>query len=131
MALADRIEPAAVRTGALVAISLCLPVALAAQLIVDDSDNSQPPIVYLLYIAVLVGFATGGFAAAKRTTESPYASGAVAALVAFVAIQAVGIVARLIDGDPIRVVLIVTNALLAYGCGLLGAAVDVRQRTSR
>lgn len=124
----DRLDWAAVRTGALVAVALCLPVALVAQLIVDDNADSQPPIVYVLYIAVLIGFATGGFAAAKRTTESPYSSGAVAALAAFVAIQAVGIVARLIDGDPIRFVLIVTNALLAYGCGLLGAAVDVRQR---
>jgi hypothetical protein len=111
-----------------VAISLCLPIAIIAELIVDEDANDQPPIVYLLYLAVLLGFATGGFAAAKRTMESPYSSGAIAALAGFVTIQLAGVVVRAVQGDSIRVVLIVTNGLLAYGCGLFGAAVEVRQR---
>jgi putative membrane protein (TIGR04086 family) len=124
----SRIEWPAVRVGALVSIVICLPVALLAQAIVDEGDTEQPPIVYVLYVAVLIGFVIGGWFAAKRATESPYSAGAVAALAGFVAIQTVGVIARLIDGDPIRVVLIVTNGLLAYGCGLLGAAIVVRQR---
>ncbi|MEA3019069.1 MAG: hypothetical protein QOI47_593 [Actinomycetota bacterium] len=120
----------AIRAGALVSIAICLPAALVAQAIVDEQANSQPTIVYVLYVAVLAGFVAGGWVAAKRSDESPYSSGAVAALGGFVAIQAVGIVARIVGGDSIRIVLIVTNALLAYGCGLLGAAAVARTRSS-
>ena len=125
----DRFDWPAIRTGALVAIAICLPVALVAEAIVDQDDDSQPPIVFVLYLAVLVGFVVGGWFAAKRASESPYSSGALAALAAFVAIQAVGIVARLVDGDDIRVTLIVTNGLLAYGCGLLGGGLEARRST--
>lgn len=118
----------AVRAGALVAIAICLPTALVSQAIVDEDADSQPAIVYVLYVLVLLGFVVGGWVAAKRTTESPYTSGAVAALAAFVAIQALGVVARLIDGDDIRITLIVTNGLLAYGAGLLGGGFVARRQ---
>ena len=125
--MSGRVDWPAVRAGALVAVGICLPVALVAEAIVDERDDSQPPIVFVLYAAVLVGFAVGGWFAARRTADSPYSSGALAALLAFAAIQAVGVVARLIDGDDIRVTLIVTNALLAYGAGLLGAGIEARR----
>jgi putative membrane protein (TIGR04086 family) len=126
-----RLDWPAIRTGALVSIAICLPLALLSQAIVDEDADTQPPVVYLLYLGILAGFVVGGALAAKRTTESPYTSGAVAALGAFLLIQLAGVVARLVDGDDIRVTLIVTNALLAYGAGLLGAGfVARRQRTT-
>ena len=123
----SRVDWQAVRTGAAASIAICLPAALVAQVLADQGDDDQPPVVYLLYVAVLIGFAVGGWVAAKRATGTPYTSGAVAALCGFVAIQAVGVVVRVIDGDPIRVVLIATNGLLAYGCGLLGAGASSRR----
>lgn len=125
-----RLDWTAVRSGALVCVAICLPIALVSQLIVEEGDENPSGIVYVLYLAILVGFIVGGWVAARRTARTPYASGAVAALCGFAAIQAAGIVARLIDGDEIRVVLIVTNGLLAYGAGLLGAGIAARRRVA-
>lgn len=124
----SRVDWVAVRHGALVSIAICMPIALLSQVLVDQSDDDQPPLVYVLYAAVLLGFVAGGWVAGRRAAATPYTSGAVAALCGFVAIQAVGVVARLIDGDTIRVVLIVTNGLLAYGAGLLGAGIASLRR---
>jgi hypothetical protein len=118
----------AVRAGALVAIAICLPIALLQQVLVDTDDANPSGVVYLLYLAILVGFVLGGWQAGKRATGTPYTSGAVAALCGFIAIQTAGVIARLIDGDEIRVVLIVTNGLLAYGAGLLGAGIAARRQ---
>jgi predicted permease len=126
----SRIDADAVRAGAVAAGAICLPLAIIAQLVSGGDDSDQPPIVLVLYIAVLVGFVIGGRVAALRSTESPYSSGAVAALLAFVAIQAVGIVTNALRGDEIRFANIVFNAMLAYGCGLLGAGMVVRRRTA-
>ena len=81
----------------------------------------------VLFLGVLVGFASGGYAAAQRTLTTPYTAGAVSALLAFVAIQAAGIVTNVARGDDVEWTLIVFNGLLAYGAGLLGAAVATKQ----
>jgi putative membrane protein (TIGR04086 family) len=119
----------AVRVGALVAIAICLPVSIVGAIVVD-SDKSDPGSgSALFYVAVLVGFAIGGWAAAKRSVELPYSSGAISAMCAFVVIAVVSIVANAIEGDEIRVVSLVANAFLAYGAGLLGAAIVARSRS--
>jgi hypothetical protein len=125
-----RVDGPAVRAGALAAGAICLPLAIVAQLVSGGDDTDQPPIVLVLYIAVLVGFVVGGRVAALRSTESPYSSGAVAALLAFVVIQAVGIVTNAVRGDDIGIANIVFNAMLAYGCGLLGAGMVARRRAA-
>jgi hypothetical protein len=124
----SRIEWPAVRAGALVAIAICLPIAIVAQVAAGGDDTDQPPIVLVLYIAVLLGFVIGGRFAAAKSTVSPYSNGGVAALCGFVAIQAVGIISNAVRGDSIGVANIVFNGLLAYGCGLLGAGMIVRRQ---
>ena len=123
-----RVEWPAVRVGALVAIAICLPLAIVAQVLAGGDDNDQPPAILILYIAVLVGFVVAGRVAAARAPETPFASGGVAALVAFAAIQAIGIISNAVRGDSIGIVNIVFNAMLAYGCGLLGAGMIVRRQ---
>jgi putative membrane protein (TIGR04086 family) len=124
----NRIEWPAVRAGALAGIMWCVPAALLASVLAGDGEGDTPAIVLVLYVVVLLGLAFGGWVAARRSTESPYTSGAFAALVAFVAIQAVGIVTNALRDDAVSIAGIVFNGLLAYGCGLLGAAVVVRER---
>lgn len=127
MADLSKVDWTAVRSGALVAIAICLPFALVSQVLAGDGEGNPSGIVYLLYFAVLAGFVIGGFVAGQRASGTPYTSGAVAALCGFVAIQTAGVIVRLVDGDEIRIVLIVTNALLAYGAGLLGAGIASRR----
>jgi uncharacterized spore protein YtfJ len=122
----SKIDRAAVRAGAFVAISVCLPVAVLGKLLVKHPDSSAwTPVVF---VAVMLGFATGGWVSAQRTRETPYASAGMGALLAFVVIEIASIVSLLIRDKEIQAVLIVANAFFAYAAGLFGAAVEVRQR---
>ena len=123
----SRFDWPAIRAGALVAIALCLPLAVLAEVLSGDDDEGGG-LVLLLFVGVLIGFASGGYAAAQRTLTTPFTAGAVAALLAFVAIQGVGIVTNVARGDEVEWALIVFNGLLAYGAGLLGAGVASRRR---
>ena len=122
----NRFDWPAIRTGALVAIAVCLPLAVLAEVVAGDDDEGGA-LVLLLFVGVLVGFASGGYAAAQRTLTTPYTAGAIAALCAFVAIQAAGVITNLARGDDIEWALVVFNGLLAYGAGLLGAGVASRR----
>lgn len=116
----------AVLKGMAVSIVVCLPLALLSQAIADSTDDDPSRWAFLLYLGVLLGFALGGFVTGRAAREYPYTNGAVAALAAFVVIQGVGIVVRLVGGDPIHVVAAVFNGLVAYGCGLTGALAGAR-----
>lgn len=118
------VDRAAVVRGALVATAICLPLAIVAQQVVDPDDGTA--LAPLLFLAVLVGFAVGGFVAARQATGAPFTNGGVAALLAFVAIQGVALVVRLVDGDPPSATTLVFNALLAFACGLAGGALAGR-----
>ncbi len=120
----EMVDTAAVGRGALVAIVICLPLALLGRQLVDPDDGSV--LTPLLFVAVLTGFAVGGFVAARRATGAPFTNGGVAALLAYVAIQGVGLVVRLVDGDPPSAATLVFNALLAFACGLAGGALAGR-----
>ena len=125
----ERIEWPAVRAGAFAGICIALPLAIVAQLVVGDDSESVPPLGWLLYFGVVFCLVFTGWVAARQAGETPYVTGAVAALATFVAVQAIGIISVSIRGDDISFVSIVFNGLLAYGCGLLGAAIVVKQRS--
>ena len=126
--LSERVEWPAVRAGALAGVCIALPLAILAQLVVGDDNDSVPLLGWVLYLAVLFCLVFTGWVASRQAGETPYATGAVAALATFVAVQAIGVISVSIRGDGISVPSIVFNALLAYGCGLLGAAIVVKQR---
>lgn len=116
----------AVRAGAIVAIAICLPVSIVGKVLVDDPERSSAtPIVFL---AVLAGFAVGGYVAAKRTLDSPYTTALVSSLVAFVLIEVVSVVSLALRDKEVDLVVIISNAFFAYASGLLGAAIVARSR---
>ncbi len=122
------LQPAALAFGAAVAVAIAVPAQLIGQVVVaDDADG----LLFAVYVLVLVGFAVGGAAAARRAPDAPLSNAAVAALAAFAAVQAVGVALRLARGDDIPVLAVVFNGLLAYGAGLLGGAVAGRRRPDR
>ena len=119
------LEWPAVRAGALVAIAICLPIAIVANVLIDDDESGATTV---FFVAVLAGFAVGGWVAARRAVETPYSSAGVSGLVAFAAIEAVAIVSLALRDEPIEVVVIVANAFFAYGAAMLGAAIVARRR---
>jgi putative membrane protein (TIGR04086 family) len=122
------VERESVLKGMAVAIVICLPLALIADAISNEDNPSRWTIP--LYFGVLVGFAIGGFVAARSAHDYPYTNGAVAALGAYVVIQGVGIIVRLAGDDPVHYVGVVFNALLAYGSGLTGGVAGARGNRS-
>ena len=119
------VEWPAVRAGALVAIAICLPIAIVANVLIDDDESGATTV---FFVAVLAGFAVGGWVAARRAVETPYSSAGISGLAAFAAIEAVAIVSLALRDEPIEVVVIVANAFFAYGAAMLGAAIVARRR---
>lgn len=124
----QQVEWAAVRAGTITAIAICLPVSIIGKLLVDDPERSSA--TPLVFIAVLGGFAVGGWVAAKRSLESPYTAALVSSLAAFVLIEVVSVVSLAIRDKDVDAVVIISNAFFAYASGLLGAAVVARSRNS-
>ena len=122
----QEVDWTAVRAGAIAAIAICLPVSIVGKVLVDDPEHSSAtPIVVL---AVLAGFAIGGYVSAKRTLDSPYTTALFSSLVAFVLIEIVSVISLALRDREIDVVVIISNAFFAYASGLLGAAVVARSR---
>ena len=109
--MSDAIVPAAVLRGAVVAVVVCLPLALLTDLVV----------------VVLIGFALAGWVAGRAAPQYPYTNGAIAALGGFVVIQGAIVVEHLVDDESIGWGKIVGSALLASGAGMTGGLLAERR----
>ena len=114
----------AVGSGALAALAIAAPAALIAQAIDSVSDSGWSAV---LVPVILVGFGVGGYVAAQRSATAPYANGAFAAAAAFVVVQVIGIVRRVIADESLRWGAYLFNAFLAACVGALGAIVASRR----
>lgn len=121
------IDRRAVVAGGLTAGMVALPAALLGRLAVGDGDTGN--FVFPFVVAVLAGFAAGGWVAARRAPERPLTNAGVAAVAAFAVIQGVGIVRRLAAGDPVSVPSIALAGVLAYAAGLLGGLAAANRRS--
>ncbi|HEX9993808.1 MAG TPA: hypothetical protein VGB14_12840 [Acidimicrobiales bacterium] len=121
------VDGRAVLLGAATALLVCVPAAVIGQVLTDRESDA----VVLPFLAVLLGLAAGGYAAARSAAAAPYTNAALAALAAFVLVQAVGVVLRVVRDDPIRVTQMVFSALIAYASGLLGGVVAVSRGARR
>lgn len=121
----SQLEWPAIRAGALTAIAICLPMAIVANVLIDDEESAATTV---FFVAVLAGFAIGGWVAAKRSIDTPYSSAGVSGLVAFAAIEVVTVVSLALRDETINVIVIVANAFFAYGAAMLGAAIVSRTR---
>ncbi len=131
--ITDLVHPRAVAIGAAVALAICVPTAILAQVLdqagtVDD-DSSW---LLVLFVVILVGMATGGYVAAQRRLDAPLTNGAVAALSAYLLVQTLGAIRLLASGDTVTWVAIPFFALLASAAGIAGGLVaDRRARQPR
>lgn len=123
-----RLDPRAVLAGAAVSLVIAVPPAVLAQIQSDRDALEGSNWVLALFAVVLMAFIAGGYVSAKRAEGEPLTNGAVAALLAYLLVQGVGIIRRLADGDEIRWLGIVFAALLAASCGTVGAIVATARR---
>ena len=118
------LDARAIGAGALVALAITVPVGIAARVLdardVLDVDSSW---VFAFLALIVVGLGLGGYIAARRQPAAPLANGAVAALVALVVVQLIGIVRQLADGEDVRWLAVVFAAVLAGACGVVGGLV--------
>ncbi len=114
--------------GTLTALAVIVPVTLLGELVGAGDEDTN--LVFAFLVPVLIGFGAGAYVAARRAVAGPLTNGALAAVAAFVVVQGVGLVRRLVAGEPISLASIAFAALLAYSCGLVGAAIAMRRRPS-
>ena len=131
--ISELVHPRAVAVGAGVALAICVPAAILAQVLdqagsVDD-DSSW---LLVLFGVILVGMGVGGFVAAERRLDAPLTNGAVAALAAYLLVQTIGAVRLLASGDDVTWAAIPFFALLSAAAGMTGGLVaDHRARRPR
>lgn len=128
-----RLSPgAALWRGTITALVLVVPAAILNQLLIDAGDIEPLSVFALFFWAlILLGGAAGGWAVIRLSPEADLRHAAAAAALAYVLIQTVGAVRRLIDGDEIGWVAYPMLALLMATCGMLGGMLARRwQRSS-
>ncbi|HEX4901988.1 MAG TPA: hypothetical protein VFV42_04205 [Acidimicrobiales bacterium] len=131
--ISDLVSPRAVAVGAGIALAICVPAAILAQVLDEagsvDDDSSW---LLVLFAVILVGMGIGGHAAAVRRLDAPLTNGAVAALAAYLLVQGIGAVRLLASGDDVTWAAIPFFALLSASAGMAGALVaDHRARRPR
>ena len=123
-----RLDWRAIGAGAAIALMVAVPAALIGELLLgDDPPDEQSPLVFVFVALILLGCLAGGYTAGARRPDMPLTHGAMAALSAYVAVQAVGVVLVAARGDDIRVVAIIFNALLSASVGVLGGLLANRR----
>ncbi len=116
----------AVRRGALVCLLIAAPAAVVSRLLADDDGGTdQSNWVFVALLAIVVAYLVGGAIAGGRTPAAPFVNGAAATFSAFIVVQVIGGVVRLIQGDGLSPVGIVFNGLLAATIGVVGAGIGV------
>lgn len=131
--IGELVHPRAVAVGAGVALAICVPAAILAQVLdragTIDDDSSW---LLVLFVVILLGMGIGGYVAAVRRLDAPLTNGAVAALSAYLLVQTIGAVRLLAAGDDVTWAAIPFFALLAAAAGMAGGLVaDRRARTPR
>ncbi|MFP5321120.1 MAG: hypothetical protein ACLGIC_04650 [Acidimicrobiia bacterium] len=131
--LGDLVSAKAVAIGAGVALAVCVPAALLAQVLDDagtvDDDSSW---LLVLFGVILLGMGAGGYVAAVQRLDAPLTNGALAALAAYLIVQGIGAIRLLASGDDVTWVAIPFFALLSASAGMAGGLVaDHRARHPR
>jgi putative membrane protein (TIGR04086 family) len=132
-AMLPRLERRSILTGAAITIGLAVPPALIGVVISDDDSMEGSPWVPFLFAWIVLAFLVGGLVAARSQPHAPLAHGALAALLAYVLVQGVGVIRHLITNEDVKWVSIAFAALLASSTGTVGGMVAnwLRVRRSR
>jgi putative membrane protein (TIGR04086 family) len=124
------LDRAALVTGIIVSLLICVPAALIGQSLDDASSSDNPSTaVSLLAIVVLAGLVVGATVAArKQTLDAPIVHGMVAAIVTFVLVQGIGVLRRFATSEDISWSRVLSSALLSMVAGTVGGLIGGRLR---
>ena len=122
-AMLPHLERRSILLGAGLTIALAVPPAVIGVLLSEDDSMEGSPWVPVLFAWIVGSFLVGGFVAARSQPHAPLAHGALAALVAFVVVQGVGVIRHLVAGEDVKWFSIVFAALLASSTGTVGGIV--------
>lgn len=128
----DGLDWRVVAGGALLAIAVTVPVAVAAAILGgDDADGEGSSLWPVAVVALFAGFALAGNFAARRRPEAPLVHAAAAAGVAFGLLTVATVVRRLATGEGISAPLVITLGLLlqiTVSLAMLAAYIGMRHR---
>ena len=114
--------PQAYVRGTITALVVALPAGVLNQVLVAGGDiEAGSPWAILFWILIMFGAAGGGWAVRRLSPGCHLAWAAAAGASAYAVVQAIGVVRRLVTGDPISWLAYPFLALLMATCGMLGA----------
>jgi hypothetical protein len=107
--------------GTVTALVVVLPVGVLNQFLVSSGElEPTSPFTILLWLLILLGGASGGWAVIRLSPAAPLSYAAGAAALAYGIVQAIGVVRRLWAGETIGWLGYPLLALLMATCGMLG-----------
>lgn len=107
--------------GIVTGLVLVMPAAILNNLLIDDGTiEPGHPATFLFWLFILLGGAAGGWATIRLAPSAQLAHAAAAGAGAYLAAQGVGVVLRLISGEPISWLAFPFMAILMATCGMLG-----------
>ena len=128
----NQLDRTAVLTGTIWCLALAAPAAIVAAILFDDGGGSeQSNWVFVAFLVIVFAYLVGGAQAGRRVPSYPFLNGAAAPLLAFVVVQAIGIIRRLAADESISIEGLVFNALLAPSIGIVGAWFGVRRAAAK
>lgn len=119
-----------VARGAAAGLLLAVPATIANGILADQDDRSAAWSLVTLVVLV-AGFFVAGFSAGHERPDDARRHGLVAALVAFVPVQALAVVNRLDRGAGLSAFSVVLTAFLAAGAGSTGGNLGGRRSAAR
>ncbi len=119
----QRWDAAALRSGAIVAIGIALPVTLLAAGLSDDNGGLRT----VLFFGAMVGFVLGaGCAAWVQQVGTPLSHGVVAATGAYVGVQTIFVIVKLVRGGTVNWYSVFFTFGLVAVSGLIGGVLGGR-----
>jgi len=107
--------------GTVTALVVALPAGVFNQFLVSSGDVAGgSPWAVFFWVLIMFGGAAGGWAVIRLAPSASLAHAAGAAALAYVVVQSMGIVRRLVTGDSISWVAFPFLAVLMAVCGMLG-----------
>lgn len=111
----------AVWRGAITALVVALPVAVFNQLLVSSGDVDEgSPVVLLFWLLILFGAAAGGWAVLRLAPDAALSHAAAAGALAYLVVQGIGVVSRLVRDEPLSWLAFPLLALLMATVAMFG-----------